>query len=123
MYRMTFDADGKAVVDLIHPAGEYFHCCDGIYYEKGTNKIYVTDSASNALHAFAPPKPGEKAVFETIWENGNTDGADGSLDQPCEAVLLPGTKKLVLVNFDWPFPELLNTKSDDPSTLSVIELE
>lgn len=121
MYRFVFDKDGKAAVDVIHPAGEYFHCCDGIYFDKGTNKVYVTDSASNAVHAFAPPKAGEKAFFETIWENGNTDGADGSLDQPCEPVVIG--KKLIVVNFDWPFPELLNTTSDDPSTLSVIELE
>ncbi|MDR1963753.1 MAG: hypothetical protein LBQ50_08235, partial [Planctomycetaceae bacterium] len=121
MYRLVFDAEGKGTVDTIHPAGEYFHCCDGIYFDKGTNKVYVTDSASNAVHAFAPPKPGEKAVFETIWEGTNTDGADGSLDQPCEPIVIG--KKLIIANFDWPFPELLNTASEEPSTLSVIELE
>jgi sugar lactone lactonase YvrE len=121
LYRLVFDAEGKGTVEVIHPAGEYFNCCDGIYYDKGTNKVYVTDSAGNAVHAFVPPQAGEKAVLETIWENANTNGADGSLDQPCEAVVVG--KKLILVNFDWPFPELLNTASDDPSTLSVIELE
>ncbi|MDR2441541.1 MAG: hypothetical protein LBE12_19440 [Planctomycetaceae bacterium] len=121
MYRLVFDAEGKGTVDIIHPAGEYFHCCDGIYFDKGTNKIYVTDSASNAVHAFTPPKPGEPAVFETIWENPNTDGAEGLLDQPCEPIVIG--KKLIIANFDWPFPELLNTASDEPSTLSVIELE
>ncbi|MDR2756516.1 MAG: hypothetical protein LBC20_12495 [Planctomycetaceae bacterium] len=121
MYRLVFDAEGKGTVDIIHPAGEYFHCCDGIYYDKGTNKVYVTDSASNAVHAFTPPKSGEPAVFETIWESPNTDGADGSLDQPCEPIVIG--KKLIIANFDWPFPELLNTASDEPSTLSVIELE
>ena len=121
MIRIVLDAAGKPTVDVIHPAGEYFHCCDGIFYDKGTNKIYIADSASNAILAFTPPPVGEKPVFETIWENGNTDGADGSLDQPCETVVVG--KKLIIVNFDWPFPELLNTESDDPSTLSVIELE
>ncbi|MDR3196732.1 MAG: hypothetical protein LBU34_02585 [Planctomycetaceae bacterium] len=121
MYRLVFDAEDKATVDIIHPAGEYFHCCDGIYFDKGTNKVYVTDSASNAVHAFTPPKPNEPAVFETIWESPNTDGADGSLDQPCEPIVIG--KRLIVVNFDWPFPELLNTASDEPSTLSVIELE
>ncbi len=24
---------------------------------------------------------------ETVWENGDTDGADGSLDQPCEVIV------------------------------------
>ncbi|MDR1141598.1 MAG: hypothetical protein LBL62_07895 [Planctomycetaceae bacterium] len=121
MYRLVFNEEGKGIVDIIHPAGEYFHCCDGIYFDKGTNKVYITDSASNAVHAFTPPKTGELAVLETIWENPNTDGADGSLDQPCEPIVIG--KKLIIANFDWPFPELLNTASDEPSTLSVIELE
>ena len=121
IYRIVLDANGKPTTDLIHPAGEYFHCCDGIFYDKGTNKVYIADSAANAIHAFTPPSIMEKPVFETIWENGNTDGADGSLDQPCEVVIIGD--RLIVVNFDWPFPELLNTVSDDPSTLSVIKLE
>jgi DNA-binding beta-propeller fold protein YncE len=120
MHRLVFDAEGKPKSELIHPAGEYFHCCDGIFYDKGTNKVYITDSAANAIHAFTAPAVTEKPVFETIWENGNTNGADGSLDQPCEVLVIG--KKMIAVNFDWPFPELLNTASEDPSTLSVIEL-
>ena len=121
MYRITFDADGKPTTDVIHEAGDYFNCCDGIFYDADTNKVYVNDSAANAIHAFAPPKAGEKAVFETIWENGDTDGADGSLDQPCEVVVVDG--KLVIANFDWPFPELLNSKFGPPNTISVINLK
>ena len=121
MYRIVFDADGKATTDVIHAAGDYFGCCDGIFYDSGTNKVYVNDSAGNAIHAFTPPKAGEKAVFETLWENGDTDGADGSLDQPCECVVVDG--KMVIANFDWAFPELLNTESSPPNTLSVINLK
>ena len=121
MYRIVFDENGKATTDVIHEAGNYFGCCDGIFYDTDTNKIYVNDSAANAIHAFAPPKPGEKAVFETLWENGDTDGADGSLDQPCECVVVGG--KMVIANFDWPFPELLNTETGEPNTLSVINLK
>ena len=122
MYRLVFDADGKPTTDVIHETGEYFSCCDGIFYDAGTNKIYVNDSAGNAIHAFTPPgKGGAKPVFETLWENGDTDGADGSLDQPCECVVVDG--KMVIANFDWPFPELLNTKADEPNTLSLINLK
>ncbi|GHT22594.1 hypothetical protein FACS189419_05380 [Planctomycetales bacterium] len=122
MHRLVVDADGKVVAtDEIHPAGKYYHCCDGIYYDAGTNKVYINDSAANAIHAFTPPDDNKApVVLETIWENGDTDGADGSLDQPCECVVIG--KKMIIVNFDWPFPELLNTASDDPSTLSIIEL-
>ena len=121
MYRIVFGANGKATTDIIHEAGDYFGCCDGIFYDADTNKIYVNDSAANAIHAFTPPAPGAKAVFETLWENGDTDGADGSLDQPCEAVVVDG--KLIIANFDWPFPELLNTKASPPNTISVINLK
>ena len=122
MYRIVFDDDGKATTDVIHEAGDYFSCCDGIFYDAGTNKIYVNDSAGNAIHAFTPPgKGGAKPVFETLWENGDTDGADGSLDQPCECVVVDG--KMVVANFDWPFPELLNTKASEPNTLSLINLK
>ena len=121
MYRIVFDAEGKATTDVIHEAGEYFSCCDGIFYDADTNKVYINDSAGNAIHAFVPPAAGAKAVFETLWENGDTDGADGSLDQPCECVVVDG--KMVIANFDWPFPELLNTQADEPNTLSVINLK
>jgi sugar lactone lactonase YvrE len=121
MYRIVFGEDGKATTDVIHEAGNYFGCCDGIFFDPGTNKVYVNDSAGNAIHAFAPPAPGQKAVFETLWENGDTDGADGSLDQPCECVIVDG--RMVIANFDWPFPELLNTGFGKPNTLSVINLK
>jgi sugar lactone lactonase YvrE len=121
MYRVTFGENGKATTNVIHDAGDYFSCCDGIFYDADTNKIYVNDSATNAIHAFVPPPLGERAVYETIWENGDTNGADGSLDQPCEVVVVDG--KMVIANFDWPFPELLNSAIDEPHTLSVINLK
>ena len=121
LYRLVFDGEGNVTTDVIHTAGDYFSCCDGIFYDPDTNKVYVNDSAANAIHAFAPPAPGGKAVFETLWENGDTDGADGSLDQPAELVVVDG--KMVIANFDWPFPELLNTKADEPNTLSIINLK
>jgi len=121
MYRIVFDENGQATTDTIHEAGEYFGCCDGIFYDRDTNKIYINDSAANAIHAFTPPPLGQKAVFETLWENGDTDGADGSLDQPAELVIVNG--KMIIANFDWPFPELLNTEFGPPNTISVINLK
>ncbi len=60
----------------------------------------------------------------TLYKNGDTDGADGSLDQPCE-VIIRG-KELILVNMDmaWAVPAALqvNTEVDQPYTLSVIKL-
>ena len=45
----------------------------------------------------------------------------GALDQPCE-VIVRG-KELIVVNFDMPFPGIVNTKFDKPYTLSVIKLD
>ncbi|MCL2306428.1 MAG: SMP-30/gluconolactonase/LRE family protein, partial [Planctomycetaceae bacterium] len=77
MYRVEFDENLKAKSEKIHKAGEAFSCCDGIFYDKRTDKIYINDSETNAIRAFKPVKAGEKPVFEVIWENGDTDGTGG----------------------------------------------
>ena len=121
MYRVTFDANMKATCEKIHKAGEVFSCCDGIFYDKRTDKVYINDSEKNAIRAFKPVKAGEKPVFELIWQNGDTDGADGSLDQPCECVVIG--RRMIICNFDWTFPGLLNSKFDKPYTMSQIILQ
>lgn len=95
-------------------------CCDGIYYDKVTDRIFINDSKDNAVRWIAPVAKGEKAKVETLWRNGDTTGDDGSLDQPCESVVVDG--KLIVVNFDWPFPGLTNTKVEIPGTISVIDI-
>ena len=58
----------------------------------------------------------------TLHENSDTDGADGSLDQPCEVVIRGN--QLIVVNMDWYFESeyLINTKTERPFTLTKIEL-
>jgi hypothetical protein len=56
----------------------------------------------------------------TLWENDDTDGSDGLIDQTAECVVRDG--KLIIANFDWPFPGLKNQKFDKPYTISVIDL-
>ncbi len=62
---------------------------------------------------------------QTLHKNVDTDGADGLLDQPCE-VLIRGND-LIVVNMDMPWDDpndyLINTKIDQPYTLSTISLE
>ncbi|MDR1479795.1 MAG: hypothetical protein LBJ00_12750 [Planctomycetaceae bacterium] len=107
-------------IQEIHKGESVIKCCDGVFYDKGTNKVYVNDSQRNAIWGFKPPRRGAAAKLELIAENGDTNGEDGSLDQPCECVVIG--KKMIIVNFDWPFPGLVNTKYDEPGTLSLIEL-
>ena len=93
-----------------------FACCDGITYDPCRHCVYMTDSALNAVHKWDIATKS----FSTLWRNGDTDGADGLLDQPCEPIVWRG--KLVVVNFDMAFPGLTNTENDKVHTLSVIDL-
>ncbi|MDR1925318.1 MAG: hypothetical protein LBQ66_13190 [Planctomycetaceae bacterium] len=121
LYAIRFSRTGRVVTaEVIHKGETTIKCCDGVYYDKNANKIYVNDSQRNAIWSFKPTRRGQAAKLELVAENGDTDGADGSLDQPCECIVID--KKMIIVNFDWPFPGLVNTKYDEPSTLSVIEL-
>lgn len=121
MYRVEFDANNKPTCEKIHKAGEVFTCCDGIFYDKRTDKVYINDSEKNAIRAFKPVKAGEKPTFELIWENDDTDGSNGLLDQPCECVVIGD--RMIICNFDWTFPGLKNTKFDAPYTMSEIQLK
>jgi hypothetical protein len=91
-------------------------CIDGICYYPKKDWIIITDSQNNAVR-YWDIKAGKLGL---LWINDDTDGADGLLDQPCEPMVWGD--KLLIVNFDWVFPGLKNTKNDEVHTLSVINL-
>ncbi len=99
--------------------GLKLQCCDGIYYDKNLDRVFIDDSQGNAIWMFKPVAKGEKIRPVVLWNNPDNDGMEGLLDQPCEACVYAG--KLVLANFDWPFPGLMNSKVDPPGTLSGID--
>lgn len=99
--------------------GEKFECCDGIFYDKNLDCIYIDDSVNNAIWVFKPCEAGQKVRPILMWTNDDNDGSEGLLDQPCEAVVFDG--KLLIVNFDWPFPGMKNQKVDMPGTISAID--
>ena len=116
-YTMKRNADGTyGKPERLYNNPEVWPCCDGICYYPKKNWIIMTDSAMNAVRYWdiAAKKLG------LIWQNGDTDGADGLLDQPCEPMIWQG--KLLVVNFDWTFPGLMNTSNDKANTISVIDL-
>ena len=115
-FKITFNKDGsvKSNVKIIDDPS--FKCCDGIWCDQKTDKIYMANSANNSIHIY----DARKHTLQMIWENADTDGKDGLLDQPCSATLLGN--KLVIVNFDMPFPGLKNTTHEDPITVSYIEM-
>ena len=116
-YTMKRKGDGSySKPVLIFEDPTRFPCCDGICFDAKANRIIMTDSALNAIHTWDIAK----GAFGEMWKNGDTDGADGLLDQPCEPIIWNG--KLVIVNFDMAFPGLTNTENDKVHTLSVIDL-
>lgn len=118
MFKLTFDASGKVVSNqlFVEAPGTLINC-DGMHLDKTTNKLYMADSAANAIQVI-DCKTGK---LETLVSNGDTtDKNTGGLDQPCEA-LVRG-KEIVVSNMDWPFPGFKNSKWQMPATLSVISL-
>jgi len=120
IYAITFDATNKATSRKIFQH-DNIQCCDGMMYDPRTNKMYIADSQLNAVHAMTPWEEGKSVVLETIWANGDTDGADGGLDSPCEVLIIGD--KLYVANFDSTADTFVNTKHDAPHTISVITLK
>jgi len=116
VFKYTFDKDGKATQKLLIDNEELLPSADGMFWREADNTIYITDSASNAVRAFTP-----EGKIWTIWENEDTTGADGLLDQPCEAIVRGN--ELFVVCFDMTFPGLKNSAYDKDHTISVIQLK
>jgi sugar lactone lactonase YvrE len=119
MFKITFDKKGNVVSNTLfaEAPGKLINC-DGMHLDKRTNKLYMADSAANAVQVI-DCKTGK---VETLDANEDvTDKRTGGMDQPCEA-LVRG-KEIIVSNMDWPFPGFKNTKWQQPATLSVIKLK
>jgi len=112
--KMTFDASGKLVSSTV--ISRTLTCTDGMLCDRRSGSIYITDSEKNAIHVLAPD-----GTLTTVWENGDSDGSDGLLDQPCEPIVRGD--ELIVANFDMPFPGLKNKAYDAHRTLSVFRLK
>ena len=114
--KITFDKDGEVASKKILVKDKDFPCADGMFWDKKSNTIFVTDSEKNAVRVVTPD-----GKLSTLWINGDTDGSDGLLDQPCEVVVRGD--ELLIVCFDMPFPGLTNSAYDKHHTISVIKLK
>ncbi len=117
LFKVTFNPDGsiKTKARLIGPP--QLTCCDGMFCDVRTDKIYIADAARNAIRVLDT----QDNSITTLWENNDTDGASGLLDEPCETAIRGDN--LIIANFDVPFPGVKNTKYDKPYTISVISLQ
>ena len=116
LFKVTFNPDGSVKSQERIAGRPQLVCCDGMFCDVRTDKIYIADSARNAIMVFDT----KDNSITTLWENDDTNGADGLLDQPCEPAIRGDD--LIIANFDMPFPGLKNTKHDKPHTISVIRL-
>jgi hypothetical protein len=85
--------------------------------DRGTDNLYVADSAANAVQIIHPD-----GAIETLAQNGDvSDKTTGQLDQPCEAMVRGN--EVIVSNMDWPFPGMRNSKFARPAVLSVIKIK
>jgi sugar lactone lactonase YvrE len=118
MWKITFDKDGNVASNtLFAEAPGKMMSCDGMRFDKRTDKLYMADSVANAVQIIHPD-----GSVETLAINDDVaDKRTGLMDQPCEA-LVRGDE-IVVSNMDWPFPGFKNTKHQMPATMSVIKLK
>lgn len=116
VHRLQFDAEGKVTSNTIFAKSAAMKSADGLFFDPREDKIYVADSKANAIQVVSPD-----GSVATLAQNGETDGLDGGMDQPCEA-LVRGNE-VIVSNMDWPVPGCINKKYDKPCTLSVIKLD
>lgn len=118
LYKVTLKPDGTfAKQEAVAVQGPKIPCIDGLVIDRATDKAYLCSSRLNSIDV-VDLKSGAHTV---LARNGDTDGANGRLDQPAE-VLLKG-KQLLVSDYDKPDKKFVNTKSDAPHTESVIDLK
>ena len=117
LYKIEVGPDGKAKSNKEFAKADFMINCDGMSCCPKTDKLYVADSAANAIRIVNPD-----GRIETLAENDDiTDKKTGLLDQPCEALVRGDT--IVASNMDWKFPGFKNKEHQMPATLSVIKLK
>jgi DNA-binding beta-propeller fold protein YncE len=117
--KITFDAMGNKATQTEFAKDPTLTCADGIFFDAMSSNIYVTDSQKNAIKVISPA-----GTVTTLWENDDSTGVDGLLDQPAEPTIRGS--ELLIANFDAGFTATQpgkNKSSDAPHTLSVIKLK
>ena len=111
MYKLALKPDGSLASKTEFAK---IPCADGLVINRATDNIYVCDAKNNAIRIISPT--GNTRVLS---QNGDTDGTDGRLDEPAEPLLR--NNRLYISNYDVPQKGTINTKSDAPHTISVLD--
>ncbi|QKZ12062.1 SMP-30/gluconolactonase/LRE family protein [Spirosoma sp. KUDC1026] len=115
LYKLTLKPDGSLASNEKMKLSQPISCVDGLIVDRKTDKLYICNSRTNAILTVT-----SDGKVSTLAQNGDTDGADGRLDQPAE-VLLKGNR-LYISNYDNPEKHFVNTKADKVHTMSYIDL-
>ncbi len=116
LFKIELDAKGNVKSNKLFAQAPFMKTCDGMSCDLRTGKLYVPDSAANAVNVISPD--GSVATFS---QNGEVkDKKKGRLSQPCETLVRGNT--LVVSNMNWPFPGFVAATWEMPTTLSVIPL-
>jgi sugar lactone lactonase YvrE len=118
IWKATFDRDGNVTSNtLFAKAPGMLKNCDGMSCDGRTDKVYIPDSASNAVRILWPD-----GHLTTLAVNGDvSDKRSGLLDQPCECLVRGDT--VVASNMDWPFPGMVDSKHRMPAVISVMKMD
>ncbi|PTT01410.1 hypothetical protein DBR27_11955, partial [Flavobacterium sp. HMWF030] len=92
--KLEFFDDGKIKSEKVVFDSDKLKCCDGFFYDKKRNSIFIANYNNNSVHQLNL----NTNTLSLIWENGEANGSDGQLDNPCETIIYKG--KLLVVNYD-----------------------
>jgi len=115
-FKVSFNKDGSFKSQEVIIDSPAFECCDGICYDEKTNSIYITNSQMNSVWVLDLTNN----TFQRLWQNPDDKGETGLLDQPCEPLIWGND--LLVVNFDFTFPAMLNKENDSVHTVSKFKI-
>ncbi len=121
LYKLIRTADGYQKPTLIFSDPKRCRCLDGIVYDAKRNCIFMTDSRDNAIRVWDIAHEYDGTAFSTLWENSDSDGADGLLDQPSEPFVFGD--ELLVSNYDSRCAGFKNSHNDKVHTISIINLD
>ncbi len=115
VFKFAMNEDGTVKSREVFLAYGTIPSCDGLFIDRNTDNLYIADSQANALRIVEAD-----GTVHTLAENGNTTGADGKMDQPCEPLLVGN--KLFVANFDSPNENFVNERYDDIHNMTIIQV-
>ncbi len=91
--KLEFSKDRKVISQKVLIDSESLKCCDGFYFDKKRNSIFIANFIFNSVHVLDL----NKNTICQIWKNKLSNGENGLLDNPCEPIIYKGY--LLVVNF------------------------